>query len=124
MPRKKVEPLNDYQKQIVYGTALGDASVTLGKGYANARLQMNHGMDQKLYVEWKFQQLQGICSEKSLSIVSPDAGSYGNEDKIRLQTLVSKDLTVIHPLININGSKQITRDFLNLLVVRRWVYCW
>lgn len=115
MTKKELQPLNDTQRQIVYGTILGDAAITIGKGYANARLQMNHGLDQQPYAEWKRDQLQSICSDKALSIVKPDSGSYGTQNKVRLQTLVSKDLTVIYPLIIINGVKQITRDFLDRL---------
>lgn len=107
--------LNQEQKQICYGTLLGDASISLnGK---NARLQMHHGLNQFKYIYWKYKKLESICSRKSFTFKTPGKNSYSKRRfKIRLQTLNSPDLTDIFYLLRKNGGpKVVTRDYLDLL---------
>jgi hypothetical protein len=102
------------QKQICYGTLLGDASVGLSGG-RNARIQMNHSMKQRAYALWKYYGLESVCTRKSFSLKKPDKGSYSKRCKIRLQTRVSPDITKMNNILKVNGKKTVTKEYLALL---------
>ncbi len=55
--------LSQIQKQILYGTVLGDGYLQK-TGKANARLRLEHGKDQKEYLFWKASQFQKLFQGK------------------------------------------------------------
>nr|QIZ74071.1 putative site-specific DNA endonuclease [Stigeoclonium sp. FACHB-2430] len=114
MARASELKITDVQRQVCYGTLLGDASIGFCGG-KNARIQMNHGFRQRYYAYWKYKQLKSICTRKSFSYRKPDKGSYSKHCKVRLQTRVSPDLTEINNLIKVNGKKTVSRSYLDLL---------
>nr|YP_764442.1 putative site-specific DNA endonuclease [Stigeoclonium helveticum]ABF60224.1 putative site-specific DNA endonuclease [Stigeoclonium helveticum] len=114
MARASTIKLTDHQKQVVMGTILGDAAIGFSGG-KNARVQMNHSCKQRHYVVWKYYELETVCSRRSFSIKKPDRGSYSKRKKLRIQTLVSPDLTIINNLIKVNGKKTVTKEYLELL---------
>lgn len=60
--RKQTEvPLSDRQKQIIYGSLMGDA----GK-MSPSSVKFKHGDAQRDYLMWKYNELKTIASEKSL----------------------------------------------------------
>lgn len=56
--------LSDFQKQVLLGTLLGDASLKMGKGSVNPAIQCTHSIKQKEYCEYKtkiFENLGAYC---------------------------------------------------------------
>lgn len=57
--------LTDFQKQVLLGTMLGDASFKMGSGSVNPSIQCSHGILQKEYCEYKtqiFEDLGAHCN--------------------------------------------------------------
>lgn len=50
--------LNQTQKSILIGSLLGDGNLRLAEGKTNALFEVNHSIKQKLYVDWKYNQLR------------------------------------------------------------------
>ena len=50
--------LNQAQKSILIGSLLGDGSLRLAKGKRNALFEVNHGIAQSEYVDWKYKLLK------------------------------------------------------------------
>lgn len=50
--------LNQVQSSVLNGTLLGDGSLRLAKGKLNALLEVNHSVNQKFYVDWKYEQFK------------------------------------------------------------------
>lgn len=46
------------QRELIIGSLLGDATMRIGKGAKNANVKMEHGLNQKEYVEWKYEILK------------------------------------------------------------------
>lgn len=56
--------LSDFQKQVLLGTLLGDASFKMGKGSVNPAIQCSHSIKQKEYCQYKtkiFESLGAYC---------------------------------------------------------------
>jgi hypothetical protein len=49
------------QIEIIYGTMLGDGSITNEKCSVNKSLRLLHGLKQKKYLFWKFNELKSLC---------------------------------------------------------------
>lgn len=60
--------LNKREGEIVIGTILGDGYLQ-ATGARNARLRLEHGIKQKDYIFWKWQQLQRIMQDRPKKIV-------------------------------------------------------
>lgn len=50
--------LSQAQQSILIGSLLGDGNLRLAKGKLNALFEVNHSAKQKLYVDWKYEQLK------------------------------------------------------------------
>ena len=67
--RKKTEiPLTQRQKDILYGSMMGDA-----KKMSSSSVAFNHGPGQKGYLLWKYNEFKNVASERSLK-----GTSYGD----------------------------------------------
>jgi len=56
-----VGSLTQLQKSIIIGFLLGDGYLRILPGRKNAFLEINHSIEAKEYVDWKFQMLKNIC---------------------------------------------------------------
>ena len=50
--------LSQAQQSILIGSLLGDGNLRLAKGKLNALFEVNHSAKQKIYVDWKYEQLK------------------------------------------------------------------
>jgi 16S rRNA G966 N2-methylase RsmD len=66
--RKNTEvPLTQRQKEILYGSLMGDAKRQyVNKSYNTASVGFSHSSKQKKYLLWKFNEFKSVVSEKSL----------------------------------------------------------
>lgn len=72
-------PLSDYQKQVLLGTMLGDASFKLGKGCINPAFSCAHCIPQKEYCEYKtaiFNNLGAYCKYHKMNLPDKRTGKY------------------------------------------------
>jgi len=56
-----VGSLTQLQKSIIIGSLLGDGYLRALPGRKDAFLEINHSIEAKEYVDWKFQMLRNIC---------------------------------------------------------------
>lgn len=54
IPIKNSLCLSQEQRSVITGSLLGDGTMRVGKGARNANLKIEHGLEQKEYVEWKY----------------------------------------------------------------------
>lgn len=57
-----VGSLTQLQKSIIIGSLLGDGYLRIVPGRKDAFLEINHSLEAKEYVDWKFRMLRNICS--------------------------------------------------------------
>lgn len=94
-------------KKIILGSLLGDGSLKISRGYANARFAFRHSVLQKEYFFWKTNSLKSISSGKCF---------WRQDDgKIRYQSLATSELTELYHLTHRNGKFDINRKWLSLL---------
>ncbi|OGC50752.1 hypothetical protein A2716_01820 [candidate division WWE3 bacterium RIFCSPHIGHO2_01_FULL_40_23] len=109
-------PLSEECIQVILGSILGDGSLTVNRGYANARLSFRHSVTQQEYFYWKVEKLKEISSDKCVfrqgSIYKKDG--FG-EIKLRFQSLALESLTYLHKFTSKRSKKVIKRRWLNLL---------
>lgn len=75
----KERALTDFQKQVLLGTLLGDASLILGKDCINPSVSCSHGIQQKEYCEYKtkiFENLGATCSYHKRNTPDKRNGNY------------------------------------------------
>jgi hypothetical protein len=104
-------PLLDQSKAIIFGSLLGDGSLRIQKGYANARLEFRHSIQQKDYLHWKVAMLKDIAGEKSVALQPPDG--YSKTEKIRFISRALPSLTELYRLTHRRGRLSIRRTWLN-----------
>lgn len=107
-------PLLSKTKEILLGSLLGDGSLKIYSGYANARFSFRHSVIQKEYFDWKVKQLQEISSDKSVFLQKNDGG-YSQNEKWRYQSRALPQLTEMHTLTYKQGKLRIRRKWLNQL---------
>lgn len=100
----------DYiQKQVIYGTLLGDASISLTTEKGNPRISVGHSKKQLDYL---------LLKEKILSNFSPRkdevTSGYGSK-MIRIVTNTIPSFTTIYAKCIINGKKTVTVDWIKEL---------
>ena len=61
---KKKLTLSSRQKSLIIGSLLGDGTMRIGKGAVNANFKVEHGLQQKDYVYWKYQILKPFVFTK------------------------------------------------------------
>lgn len=57
---KQVAFLSHEQKALIMGSLLGDGTMRMGKGAQNANFKVEHGLEQKEYVLWKYKILKSL----------------------------------------------------------------
>lgn len=54
IPIKDSVILSSEQKSLIIGSLLGDGTMRVGRGAKNANFKIEHGLQQKEYVDWKY----------------------------------------------------------------------
>ena len=67
--------LTQIQKSLTIGSILGDGYVRIVPGRKNAFLEINHSINMKEYVDWKYELLKNI-------VISPPRMRKGNGTRI------------------------------------------
>ncbi len=67
--------LTNYQQALIIGTLLGDGHLQL-RSDNEARLRVAHGMKQKNYVFWKYEQLGNLCVNTQGPAYDPSSQTY------------------------------------------------
>lgn len=89
---KRSLDLTNEQRSIIIGSLLGDGTMRIGKGCINANFKVEHGLEQKQYVKWKYQILKPLVfTEPKLSY------RYDEENKIYPKSWWFR--TIRHPLL-------------------------
>lgn len=88
-----VKPL---QRELIFGSLLGDGTMLIGKGGRNANFKVEHGLAQKEYVFWKYSYLKSLVfTEPKLSYRYRQNGEkYAKSWWFR--TISHPELTKIH----------------------------
>ena len=105
--------LTKRQKQIIIGCLLGDGAMRCKD---NALLEINHGISQRDYVDWKFQELKNI-------VRTPPKKRFGNKGRVayRFTTKSLPELTHYHERFYTGRKKKIPR---NLEISRLGLAVW
>jgi len=126
---KKKIVLTETQKSLIIGSLLGDGTMRIGKGAKNANFKVEHGLEQRKYVEWKYGILRPL-------VFSPPRISYRYNNKRRKYPKSWWFRTIRHPLLTelyyrfYKGNKRETRGKkipkdiqkdLNPLVIAVWI---
>jgi len=111
-----VERLNQFQESLIIGTLLGDGYMRIIPGRHEAFLEINHGLSQREYVEWKYSALKNITT----SAPKVRKGN-GNRQAIRFYTRQSNELTELFKQFYKNKTKIIPSSLeLNPLSLAVW----
>lgn len=103
------------QKNIVYGSVLGDAYLQK-TGKNNARLRLEHSTKQKDYVDWKYNQLKNLFQAKPKKIERIHPKSKQKYYYLRLQSHSSPFFGKLRQqLYNTAGKRQIPKEISELL---------
>lgn len=101
------------QKSIITGCLLGDGAM---RCKTNALLEINHSIEQKDYVDWKYSKLKELVS-------TPPKSRQGNGKRIayRFTTRSLPELTGIYRQFFVDGQKTVPKDlFLDPLGLAIW----
>src|SRR5438477_8387823 len=107
-----VGSLSEVQHAIVVGTLLGDGSM---RCKTNALLEINHSVDQRTYVDWKYRQLVEL-------VRTPPKVRNGNGGRVACR-LVTRSLPVLTPYFRLfyeAGRKRIPEVELSPLTLAVW----
>jgi hypothetical protein len=105
--------LSDRVQEIVLGSLLGDGSLKIHKGYANARFSFRHSAAAAGYFHWKARQLAEIAAENSEFVQPPDG--FSRQPKLRFQSRALPGLTELYHLTHRQHHFSIRRKWLNRL---------
>jgi LAGLIDADG DNA endonuclease family len=112
MPTKhEMVSLSEHAAAIILGSLLGDGSIKIHPGYANARFSFRHSSTQSDYFYWKASQLREIAGEKSVFEQKPDG--YSKVPKLLFRSQALPSLTEIYQLTHDQHSFRIKRRWLN-----------
>jgi len=95
-----VGSLTQLQKSVIIGSLLGDGYLRIMPGRRDAFLEMNHSIEAKKYVDWKFNILKNLC-------ISPPKTRRGNGKRIayRFFTKQHPELSKMHQQFYCKGKK-------------------
>jgi hypothetical protein len=110
--RKKTEiPLTKRQKEILYGSMMGDA-----KRGSFSSVSFNHGKDQKEYLLWKYKEFESVASPISLKGEKYiDKRSEYEGERWRFYTYANTDIEKCMLEFYKDGKKEINQEILNEL---------
>ena len=107
-----VGSLTGVQRELIIGTLLGDGAM---RCKVNALLEVNHSINQRSYVDWKFEQLANL-------VATPPRERKGTGDRIayRFVTRSLPELTPYHRIFYGNGGKRVPDIELSPLSLAVW----
>lgn len=94
-------PLSERCKQVLLGGLLGDSSLTMQKGYRNARYQFRHSVKQEEYFLWKANIVKEVAT-KNLQYTKPDGAS--KTGKVNFISRADESLTSIYDIVSPNRA--------------------
>jgi hypothetical protein len=115
--RKKTEvPLTQIQKDLIYGSMMGDAKRQSTK--FNSSVGFGQGGEQMEFLAWKYSLLENIASPNGIKKYSQYDERYGKEyDSWRFYTSANSDVEEILNKFYGPEGKQITREILSNISV-------
>jgi len=113
--KKTEEKLTQRQREIIYGSLMGDAKRQHSRSCAS--VGFTHGSKQENYLKWKHMELENLCSQKSLKFYpsNDDRKEFkGHVGSWRFHTLAN---TYVENILKqfYEKDKQITREILDNL---------
>lgn len=113
--------LDPRQMSIMCATIIGDGTIAIQSGYANARVQYRHSTRQKEWFLWKtLAVFKDYLTEDSIQFQSPDgmqrkAVRLPGEllGKVRVFTSANPTFTELYNIITVKKTKKIQRFWLN-----------
>ena len=103
----KTVPLSEIQRAVVIGNILGDGCLCENWSKTNYRLIISHSIDQKEYIEWKYQILKRwILTEPRF---------YEKNRSFTIRTVSHPELTEFRNLFYPQGKKIIPENIEDLL---------
>lgn len=94
----KVVPFTKVQRAVVIGSILGDGSLLANWSKTNYRLSINHCIEQKEYLLWKYRILKNFILSKPRF--------YKRNNSFTIRTISHSELTALR-IIFYNGSRKI-----------------
>lgn len=98
--------MNGYQRAIIIGKILGDGYLHCSK-YGTANLELKHSDKQKEYIDWLYQNLKDLCTNKPRQ--RKDNGQW------YVRTKYSRDLLDLHQGFYRNRRKIIPKNIKEIL---------
>ncbi|HCR41875.1 TPA: hypothetical protein DIV45_00700 [Patescibacteria group bacterium] len=120
----KYTPLSENTQAIILGSVLGDGSLKLYPGYANARFSFRHSEKQSDYFWWKANQLQEISGKKFAWRQSKNGKDGWGTVKYRFCSQALPALTEMFKLTHSKNKFLIRRKWLNLLTPLSLAILW
>lgn len=112
----KIIPFTEVQKALVVGSILGDGCLCDNWSKTNSRLFINHCIEQKEYILWKY----GILKNYILS----EPRFYARNNSMTIRTISHRELTILRNIFYPNGKKMIPlniKEFIeNPLTLAVW----
>lgn len=104
--------LSEDQRSLIEGSLLGDGAM---RCKTNALLEINHGAQQRSYVDWKYQRLADL-------VRTPPKARQGNGKRIayRFTTLSLPELTPLYRAFYREGKKVVPELRLTALSLAVW----
>lgn len=107
------------QIEVLLGSLLGDMCLT--KESKNARCAISHGGTQEVYFDHKCSIFKGLLGKES-KIPRYDKRTEKFYNKYFVRMLAHPNLTELYNQLYINGTKTITKEYLNRLTARSIAY--
>jgi len=113
--RKKTEiSLNQTQKELIYGSLMGDGKRQTNQSFAS--FSIKHSSKQEKYVHWKYSILENIASKHSYQKTSSYDKRYGHDNEsVSFYTHANSDVEEIVSKFYETGKKNITQEILDNL---------
>lgn len=106
--------LSEQTRAIILGSLLGDGSLKIHPGYANARFSFRHSSKQREYFQWKVQLLKReLASDTCVFEQKPDG--FGKNNMLRFQSRALPSLTQLYRLTHKGKRFVVRRKWLNQL---------
>lgn len=112
--KRTEEPLTQRQKDLIYGSLMGDAKRQSTK--FNSSVGFVHGTGQEKYINWKHEELKNICSDRCFS---SETHKSRHSDKMlisyRFFTKANSDVENIVEKFYKNNKREVSEDILKHL---------
>ena len=107
--------LTQLQKSLIIGTLLGDGYLRQIKGRKDAFLEVNHSINAKDYVDWKYKILRNISGTEPI----PRRGN-GSRIAYRFYTRQHPELSQLFEMFYVDGKKRIPNIKIDPFMLAVW----